>query len=270
MELQERFLAVEDQRRAARAARLTNASLTLIAAVRRDYARAKARQGVLDYDDLIVKTLALLERGDAAQWVLYKLDNGIDHILIDEAQDTSPEQWKIVRKLAEEFFAGEGRARGIRTIFAVGDEKQSIFSFQGADPAQFDINRHHFERLAAEADQAFVDQPLVTSRRSAPEILSFVDRVFADEAARAGLTSRGQEIEHLAHRAEAKGGIEFWAALKPPPDSECGSLPAGGCARTRRAGGDPGQARRRPDPRMAGRIGNVAGACQADRARAIS
>ena len=105
----------------------------------------------------------------------------------------------------------------LRTIFAVGDEKQSIFSFQGADPSQFDINRYHFERLAAMSDQAFVDQPLVTSRRSAPEILSFVDTVFADDAARAGLTSRGQEIEHLAHRAEAKGGIEFWTALKPPP-----------------------------------------------------
>ncbi|HZQ39717.1 MAG TPA: UvrD-helicase domain-containing protein, partial [Rhizomicrobium sp.] len=133
--LQARFCAVEDQRRAARAARLTNASLTLIAAVRRDYARAKDRQGVLDYDDLIVKTLALLENGDAAQWVLYKLDNGIDHILIDEAQDTSPEQWRIVKKLAEEFFAGESRGKALRTIFAVGDEKQSIFSFQGADPS---------------------------------------------------------------------------------------------------------------------------------------
>ncbi|HWF63297.1 MAG TPA: double-strand break repair helicase AddA [Rhizomicrobium sp.] len=214
--LQTRFCVVEDQRRAARAARLTNASLTLIAAVRRDYARVKDRQGVLDYDDLIVKTLALLEKGDSAQWVLYKLDSGIDHILIDEAQDTSPEQWRIVKKLAEEFFAGEGRDPGLRTIFAVGDEKQSIFSFQGADPSQFDIHRHHFERLAASADQAFVDQPLLTSRRSAPEILSFVDQVFADQAARAGLTSRGEEIEHLAQREEAKGGIEFWTALKPP------------------------------------------------------
>ena len=218
--LQTRFCTIEDQRRAARAARLTNASLTLIAAVRREYAKAKDRQGGLDYDDLIVKTLALLERGDTAQWVLYKLDNGIDHILIDEAQDTSPEQWRIVRKLAEEFFAGEGRERGqVRTIFAVGDEKQSIFSFQGADPSQFDINRHHFERLAAQAEQAFVDQPLTTSRRSAPEILTFVDRVFADEAARAGLTSRGQEITHVAHRETAQGGIEFWTALKPLPQA---------------------------------------------------
>ncbi len=217
-DLQDRFCRADDRQRAARAAQLAEASLILIDAMRREYAAAKAHRAVLDYDDLIIKTLALLERGNAAQWVLYKLDNGIDHILIDEAQDTSPEQWAIVRKLTEEFFAGTGRDRKLaRTIFAVGDEKQSIFSFQGADPTQFDINRNYFEQLAAQAEQPFVDQPLVTSRRSAPEILQFVDHVFFDPAARAGLTSRDQAITHLAHRAEAKGGIEFWTALVPPP-----------------------------------------------------
>ncbi|MBN9545918.1 MAG: double-strand break repair helicase AddA [Alphaproteobacteria bacterium] len=217
-DLQDRFCKAEDRQRAARAARLAQAALTLIDAMRREYAAAKTRRAVLDYDDLIVKTLALLERGNAAQWVLYKLDNGIDHILIDEAQDTSPEQWAIVRKLTEEFFAGTGRERKLaRTIFAVGDEKQSIFSFQGADPTQFDINRNYFEQLATQAEQPFLDQPLVTSRRSAPEILQFVDHVFFDAAARAGLTSRDQAITHLAHRAEAMGGIEFWTALAPPP-----------------------------------------------------
>ncbi len=217
-DLQERFCRAEDRQRAARAAQLAEAALTLIDAMRREYAHAKARRAVLDYDDLIVKTLALLERGNAAQWVLYKLDNGIDHILIDEAQDTSPEQWAIVRKLTEEFFAGAGRDRKLaRTVFAVGDEKQSIFSFQGADPTQFDINRNYFERLAAQAEQPFVDQPLVTSRRSAPEILQFVDQVFLGATARAGLTSRDQAITHLAHRAAAKGGIEFWTALAPGP-----------------------------------------------------
>jgi ATP-dependent helicase/nuclease subunit A len=217
-DLQDRFCRAEDHQRAARAARLAQAALTLIDAMRWEYAGAKARRAVLDYDDLIVKTLILLERGNAAQWVLYKLDNGIDHILIDEAQDTSPEQWAIVRKLTEEFFAGTSRERKLaRTIFAVGDEKQSIFSFQGADPTQFDINRNYFEQLAAQAEQPFVDQPLVTSRRSAPEILQFVDHVFFDTVARAGLTSRDQAITHLAHRAEALGGIEFWTALAPPP-----------------------------------------------------
>ncbi|MES2256201.1 MAG: double-strand break repair helicase AddA [Pseudomonadota bacterium] len=217
-DLQDRFCRADDRQRAARAAQLAEAALILIDAMRREYTAAKARRAVLDYDDLIIKTLALLERGNAAQWVLYKLDNGIDHILIDEAQDTSPEQWAIVRKLTEEFFAGTGRDRKLaRTIFAVGDEKQSIFSFQGADPTQFDINRNYFEQLAAQAEQPFVDQPLVTSRRSAPEVLQFVDHVFFDPAARAGLTSRDQAITHLAHRAEAKGGIEFWTALVPPP-----------------------------------------------------
>ncbi|HEY4274571.1 MAG TPA: double-strand break repair helicase AddA, partial [Rhizomicrobium sp.] len=216
--LQDRFCQAEDRRRAARTAKMAEAILTVIEAVRREYAGAKHRRAVLDYDDLIVSTRNLIERGDAAQWVLYKLDNGIDHILIDEAQDTSPEQWAIVRKLTEEFFAGEARPRTLaRTVFAVGDEKQSIFSFQGADPAQFDINRQHFERLAAQAEQPFIDQPLVTSRRSAPEILQFVDYVFADPAARSGLTSRDQPITHLAHRAEALGGVEFWTALAPPP-----------------------------------------------------
>ena len=184
--------------------------------------------------------------------MLYKLDNGIDHILIDEAQDTSPEQWAIVRKLTEDFFAGEGRERKLsRTIFAVGDEKQSIFSFQGADPAQFDINRHHFERLAAQAEQPFVDQPLLTSRRSAPEVLRFVDQVFADAAARAGLTSRDQPIEHLAHRAEAKGGIEFWTALAPPPAVAVDPYLPVDAEQTRQSRRHPRPARGGPDSRMA-------------------
>ncbi len=124
--------------------------------------------------------------------MLFKLDGGIDHILIDEAQDTSPEQWRIVKALTAEFFAGAGREsrKGVtRTIFAVGDEKQSIFSFQGADPTQFDVNREFFRKAAEAAKRDFVVQPLLQSRRSVPEVLHFVDAVFAPEAARKGLTS---------------------------------------------------------------------------------
>jgi ATP-dependent helicase/nuclease subunit A len=221
--LQTRFCVAAERRRAVRAADLAHAALTLIDAMRRDYAHAKALRGVLDYDDLILRTRDLLHKRGAAAWVLYKLDGGIDHVLIDEAQDTSPEQWEIVRKLTEEFFAGKGRDRKqVRTIFAVGDEKQSIFSFQGADPAQFDINRQFFAQAAHDAGHPFLDQPLVTSRRSAPEILSFVDAVFASEAARAGLTSGDAAITHQVHRKAAKGGIEFWPALKPTnePDTD--------------------------------------------------
>jgi ATP-dependent helicase/nuclease subunit A len=219
--LQERYCAAAERRKAARAAALTQAALTVIDEMRDDYYLAKRLRGVLDYDDLIVETRNLLTRRGAAQWVLYKLDGGIDHVLIDEAQDTSPEQWEIVKKLTEEFFAGLGRERGhLRTIFAVGDEKQSIFSFQGADPTQFDINRRHFAEVLAGAEQYLQEVPLVTSRRSAPEILSFVDTVFESEQARAGLTVSGGAIGHRAHREKARGGIEFWPALVPEEDEE--------------------------------------------------
>jgi ATP-dependent helicase/nuclease subunit A len=220
-DLQERYCAADERRRAARAAELTHAALMLVRAIGEEYSRAKRLRGVLDYDDLIVETRNLLARGRAAQWVLYKLDGGIDHVLIDEAQDTSPEQWEIVKKLTEEFFSGLGRERSqLRTIFAVGDEKQSIFSFQGADPGQFDINRRHFAEVIAGAERQLHEVPLITSRRSAPEILAFVDRVFESETARAGLTYSGAEIIHRAHRETAKGGIEFWPALVPEEEDE--------------------------------------------------
>jgi ATP-dependent helicase/nuclease subunit A len=217
----DRFVAAEECHRAAHAASLAEAALTLANAARHEYARAKRARGVLDYDDLIIETLRLLDRDEASGWVLYKLDGGLDHILIDEAQDTSPEQWNIVRRLTEEFFAGKGareEAKGPRTIFAVGDEKQSIFSFQGADPAQFDINRTLFEGRAAE--NSFVDVQLPVSRRSAPQILQFVDEVFADPAAREGVTSPGVDVAHQAHRADAKGRVEFWPALSPSKTPE--------------------------------------------------
>ncbi len=214
-ELQQRFCAATERRRLARCAELAAAALTVIGAVRAEYQNAKKLRGVLDYDDLIINTKRLLGDGNAAQWVLYKLDGGIDHVLIDEAQDTSQEQWEIIKKLTEEFFSGPGRERGqVRTVFAVGDEKQSIFSFQGADPGHFDINRRHFAQVIAGAEQRLYEVPLITSRRSAPDILSFVDKVFESEAARAGLTHSGSQIVHRAHRETAKGGIEFWPALK--------------------------------------------------------
>jgi len=222
-DMAQRVVAAAERRRAAHAASLAEAALTLADAVRRIYATEKRLRGVLDYDDLIGETLKLLQRREAAAWMLYKLDGGLDHILIDEAQDTSPEQWEIVRALTEEFFAGESArdsAKPPRTVFAVGDEKQSIFSFQGADPVQFDVNRRHFALHAK--GETFVDMQLTTSRRSAPEVLTFVDTVFADPAAREGLTSGGAEIAHTAHRSEAKGRVEFWPAIKPAdtPDTD--------------------------------------------------
>jgi ATP-dependent helicase/nuclease subunit A len=213
-----RFHEAEQRCRAARAAALALAALTLAEAAHAEYARAKRSRGVLDYDDLIAETLRLLERREAASWVLYKLDGGLDHILIDEAQDTSPEQWRIVRALAEEFFAGQGACaeKGLsRTLFVVGDEKQSIFSFQGADPAQFEINRRHFE---SHAGRQLVSVGLTKSRRSAKQILDFVDEVFAGEAVREGVSS--VDIKHETAREQAVGRVVFWPTIKPVEEPE--------------------------------------------------
>jgi ATP-dependent helicase/nuclease subunit A len=216
----EAFVAAEERYRAARAAGLCEATLAVAEAVREVYASEKRLRGALDYDDLIAMTLKLLERSEAASWVLYKLDGGLDHILVDEAQDTSPEQWAILRLLTEEHFSWRNAERGHGTLFAVGDEKQSIFSFQGADPTQFDVNRRFFKARVEAAELPFADETLAASRRSAPEILAFVDAVFADPEARRGLTSENAAIAHIPLRRQARGLVEIWPTVKPAPGPE--------------------------------------------------
>src|SRR6202030_3660714 len=127
----------------------TAALLTIGAAVIARYRTEKESRGLLDYDDLIGKTLKLLTTVNPS-WVHYKLDRGIDHVLIDEAQDTSEAQWEIITRLVAEFTSGAGAREVSRTVFAVGDEKQSIFSFQGAVPEKFDQMRRHFGRAFRE------------------------------------------------------------------------------------------------------------------------
>src|SRR3546814_6795092 len=94
--------------------------------------------GAVDFDDLIRKTVHLLNENRMAEWIRYKLDQTTDHILVDEAQDTNIAQWQIVAALAADFFSGES-AKGdkVRTIFTVGDFKQAIFGFQGTSPDAF-------------------------------------------------------------------------------------------------------------------------------------
>lgn len=209
MRLAERVLETQERLNAARAAELAHAALVVIFAVRDVYAAEKRARNFLDYDDLIIRTHRLLNAHGSA-WVLYKLDEGIDHILIDEAQDTSGLQWDIIQKLTEEFFAGEGAAQTTRTLFAVGDEKQSIFSFQGADPKQFERRRAFFAKRAEEAGREFLYQPLQDSWRSAPEVLGFVDKTFEAADARDGLTSSETAIKHNPLKTALKGCVEFW------------------------------------------------------------
>jgi ATP-dependent helicase/nuclease subunit A len=180
------------------------------------YERIKSARGFLDFNDLIGRTAALLARDEASAWVQYKLDQGIDHILIDEAQDTSPDQWQVVKMLAAEFFAGRGaRDNVLRTIFAVGDEKQSIYSFQGAEPAAFEESGHEFSKKVAGANAGFERVHLTRSFRSTDDVLKAVDLVFADPGRRKGLT---RDVGHIAHdgiRTGEPGYVELWSSIGP-------------------------------------------------------
>jgi ATP-dependent helicase/nuclease subunit A len=205
-----------DQARAALVVREATAALIRLgAALLHHYDAAKRLRGVLDFDDLVATALDLLQRPGVAPWVLFKLDGGLDHILIDEAQDTNPEQWQIVAALAEEFFAGDGARDPVRTVFAVGDIKQSIFSFQRADPQAFLDMRRHFQDRVNAARQDWLELPLNTSFRSTEPVLQAVDAIFSDPEARRGVALDGAAIRHYAERTGHAGVVELWPAVAP-------------------------------------------------------
>lgn len=190
----------------------SQAIFTLGEAILDRYRSLKRRRGLADFDDLITHAADLLARPDVGPWIQYKLDKGIDHILVDEAQDTSERQWAIIDALSADFFAGKGAVERIRTEFAVGDEKQSIFSFQGADPRLFLEQGRKLEKRARAARRKFEYVPLRVSFRSAPDILEAVDAVFALEANFRGLSSDPGETRtvHEAIRARDPGEVWIW------------------------------------------------------------
>jgi ATP-dependent helicase/nuclease subunit A len=173
------------------------------------YADAKTRAGALDFDDLIEHAQALLQQSEAAPWVLYKLDGGLDHILIDEGQDTSPAQWDLIKPLQNEFFAGVGARERQRTVFSVGDPKQSIYGFQGADPERFLEEAQSLAQRADETGKLFHAPELRTSFRSAPEILRAVDATMRNKPLIGG-PGGSDIVEHLAKRANESGVVEVW------------------------------------------------------------
>ncbi len=180
------------------------------------YAHAKQLRGLLDFDDLIHRARALLNNPDVAAWVLFRLDGGIDHILVDEAQDTSPVQWQVIERLAQEFTSGQGaRADVLRTIFVVGDKKQSIYSFQGADPREFDRMKDDFAARLGAAGNPLQIMGMGYSFRSSQAILTAVDHTF-ENAESAGFSP---DQPHLAFKSALPGRVDLWPVI-PKPDKE--------------------------------------------------
>jgi ATP-dependent helicase/nuclease subunit A len=231
----ERLIAVEDAARAADVAVISEALVCLAAPLLERYEARKEAHGLLEFDDLIGRSTALLA-DPGAEWVLYKLDGGLDHLLLDEVQDTAPEQWDIAHSLTREFFAGEGARDQIRTVFAVGDSKQSIFSFQGADLAVFADASGKLKQRVQAAGMAWLERPLHVSFRSTAPVLALVDAVFADPVAAAGVVPTDDTLLHRADRAGHAGRVELWPltdapAPEPPapwtaPDRNLGAVSA--------------------------------------------
>ena len=231
---QRKYLSTLEALRKAKVAGETVQVLTLAEAHARLYDQAKAARGALDFGDLVARTVDLLTVHATAAWVLYKLDGGVEHVLVDEAQDTAPQQWDIIRALTDGFFSGDsGRRPNVipisaplpdRTIFAVGDEKQSIYSFQGARPERLRQESQRYDSLVTGSGAKFTAIELATSFRSTPEVLAFVDTVFDNPGRTAALV--GEEIAaispHVAKREGDHGCVELWPLFEDhkPPEPE--------------------------------------------------
>lgn len=208
---------------------LTVCVLRLIKQIIIRYEKLKNEHAYMDYGDLIEKTKQLLSKNGMSQWVLYKMDEGINHILVDEAQDTNPDQWEIVRLFSEEFFAGLGRETNvIRTIFVVGDKKQSIYSFQGADPSEFGRMQAYFKKKVTDSQHTFNIVPMNASFRSTQTVLDLVNYVLHSPKASKGVLAPTEKADHIAVRKNEPGLIEIWPLVqveKKEDDDEIWPLP---------------------------------------------
>src|SRR5438270_890986 len=206
-----RLAHLREKRKAAAVCERSLALLNIGDAILQRYTRMKRERGLLDFEDLIERTVQLLKRSDQ-RWILFKLDSGLDHVLVDEAQDTSEAQWDILAQLTEDFFSGAGQRLTRRTFFAVGDDKQSIFSFQGAAPKKFFEMHREFKARVIAGGENFSEVPLNLSFRSSPDILEAVDSVFAAEAHHRGLLAdpNDKPPPHEAWKVNLPGIVELW------------------------------------------------------------
>lgn len=210
-------VACRDRLKLMRMYRATHAALILADRLNRDYEELKKRRSQLDFEDLITRTADLLTKKDVGPWIHYKLDKGIDHILVDEAQDTSPIQWSVIQSLAEDFFSGESARPTLRTIFAVGDEKQSIYSFQGARPERFSEESDRTRRRVDASGRKFSSIRLPLSFRSTADVLGAVDHVFTSPENARGLSAVDEPVVHRSSRIGHPGAVDLWEMIAPEP-----------------------------------------------------
>lgn len=224
---QDRIHQALTRARSARVAQDTVMVLALAAVYAREYEKAKADRRALDFADLVDRARALVEHRPDAAWVLYKLDGGIDHILVDEAQDTAPEQWDILNRLTAEFFAGEGLPPGSqldRSLFVVGDVKQSIYSFQGADPDRLLLETQRYDTLIRASGRVPVGPTLDVSFRSTNQVLTFVDTVFVAPQTRRGVPPpRGEDIIVHEPFRDHDGCVDLWPLEREDPSEDRGA-----------------------------------------------
>lgn len=214
----ERILTVLETKTLIQVAHQTTDALLFGQSLIERYGAQKDNAGKLDFDDLIARTSALLDAADIPTWVMYKLDTQIDHILIDEAQDNSDVQWRIIERITQDFFSGSDPERQ-RSIFAVGDMKQSIYGFQGAQPKLFDSQRGAVDVKAKQAQQRFEEVPIAQSFRSVSAVLEVVDETFAG-AAGDGLDAQRVTLKHNSYRKGMGGQVDLWPILDMSKDKE--------------------------------------------------
>ncbi|MDH3342636.1 MAG: UvrD-helicase domain-containing protein, partial [Gammaproteobacteria bacterium] len=174
------------------------------------FQRIKRELRMLDFTDLEWHCYQLLNTSDNALWVQYKVDQRIDHFLIDEFQDTNPTQWQLLAPLFEEMAAGS--TERWRTAFLVGDEKQSIYGFRRANPElQSQASDWLAGHLGAEA------APLDSSWRSSPAIIQFVNHVFQQDEVRALMPNFG---EHDTHLKDLPGRVSIFPLCQLDDDAD--------------------------------------------------
>lgn len=204
-------------------ARGTESVLRLSGAILEKYTEKKRALNLLDYDDLVYQATKMLNEPNAAGWVLQKLPGNLKHILVDEAQDTNPDQWNLVTAIAREFFTSP-EAKKDNTIFVVGDEKQSIFSFQRAEPAAFAANKKIFADLVKQAGGKWREVEMEIAFRSSPAITQAVDAVFANPDASDGLffteEEKEKQVRHTPFRRGQAGVVEVHPVLRPAAQPE--------------------------------------------------